>query len=175
MKAFRWVMAFFICVGVLSSCSKIKEKLKSEINDAFDTDFYTDCGGRDYARIPLIAPYELLSLGKDSIGQKWDLVQRNDINAFGGRILSPDDYRVTSIGICDSILYLSCKSYQSNEYKFLIVNTTNDKIIELNSIQELSEELYKWGIKSLDFASVDSIYYDSDGNCCCKNYRKEIR
>lgn len=146
------------CRKVNRKLSQLKEDIKTEINSTFDDDFYNDYGGRDYVRIPLIAPYELLSLEKDSVGQKWNLVKRNDINTFGGSVLSPDDYRVRGIGTCDSILYLSCKSNQSNEYKFMIVDAINDKIIGMNSIQELSEELYNSDIKSFDFAGVDNIY-----------------
>lgn len=136
---------------------KMKEVIKTEINSSFDDDFNTDYGGRDYVRIPLIAPYELLSLEKDSVGQIWNLVKRNDIYVFGGRVLSPDDYRVTSIGVCDSIFYLSCKSNQSNEYTFMIVDTTTDEIMELNSVQELSDILSKH-CTDIDFANVDSVY-----------------
>ena len=71
--------------------------------------------------------------------------------------MSPDDYRVMSIGVCDSILYLSCKSNQSNQYKFLIVDTTTDEIIELNSIQKLSDRLSEFRI-SIDFTNVDSLH-----------------
>ena len=169
------IVGLLVCIILsvsLSGCRKIhklKDDITTEINSAFDDDFYSDYCGRDYVRIPLISPYELLSLEKDSVGQKWDLVKRNDINTFGGSVLSPDDYRVRCIGLCDSILYLSCKHNQSNEYKFIIVDATNDKIIELNSIQELSEELYNSEIKSFDFAGVDNIYshiygmkYDND-------------
>lgn len=137
------------CRKVTDNLGKMKEVIKTEINSSFDDDFNTDYGGRDYVRILLIAPYELLSLEKDSFGQKWDLVKRNDICVFGGEVLSPDDYRVTGIGVCDSILYLSCKSNQSNEYKYMIVDAMKDEIIELNSIQKLSDRLSDLGIKSI--------------------------
>lgn len=146
------------CRKVTRKLSQLNEDVKTEINSLFDDDFNTDYGGRDYVRIPLIAPYELLSLEKDSLGPKWDLVKRNDIRVFGGRVLSQDDYRVMSIGTYDSILYLSCKHNLSNEHKFMIVDVKKDSVIELNSIQELSEELHKSGIEFLDFASVDSVY-----------------
>ena len=106
------IVGLLVCIILsvsLSGCRKIhklKEDIKTEINSTFDDDFYSDYGARDYVRIPLIAPYELLSLEKDSVGQKWDLVKRNDINTFGGSVLSPDDYRVRCIGLCDSIPFL---------------------------------------------------------------------
>ena len=164
-ERFLWhgMIIMLVCTVMLLSLNgcrkihKLKEDIKTEINSAFDDDFNTDYGGRDYVRIPLIAPYELLSLEKDSLGSKWDLVKRDDICVFGGRVLSPDDYRVMSIGICDSILYLSCKSNQSNQYKFLIVDTTTDEIIELNSIQKLSDRLSEFRI-SIDFTNVDSLH-----------------
>ena len=157
------IVGMLVCILLsvsLSGCRKIhklKADIKTEINSSFDDDFNTDYGGRDYVRIPLIAPYELLSLEKDSLGSKWDLIKRDDICVFGRRVLSPDDYRVMSIGVCDSILYLSCKSTQSNEYKFIIVDTTADEIMELNSIQELSDKLSKH-CSDIDFANVDSVY-----------------
>lgn len=164
-ERFLWhgMIIMLVCTVMLLSLSgcrkihKLKEDIKNEINSAFDDDFYSDYGGRDYVRIPLIAPYELLSLEKDSVGQKWDLVKRNDINTFGGSVLSPDDYRVRHIGTCDSILYLSCKHNQSNQYKFLIVDAATDEIIELNSMQGLSDILSKH-CTDIDFANVDSVY-----------------
>lgn len=164
-ERFLWhgMIIMLVCTVMLLSLSgcrkihKLKEDIKNEINSAFDDDFYSDYGGRDYVRIPLIAPYELLSLEKDSVGQIWNLVKRNDIYVFGGRVLTPDDYRVTGICVCDSIFYTSCKSNQSNEYTFLIVDTTTDEIIELNSIQGLSDRLSEFRI-SIDFTNVDSLH-----------------
>lgn len=150
-------LSFNSCRKVTDSLGKMKEVIKTEINSSFDDDFNTDYGGRDYVRIPLIAPYELLSLEKDSVGQKWNLVKRNDICVFGGRVLSPDDYRVTGIGVCDSIFYLSCKSNQPNEYTFMIVDTTTGEIMELNSMQKLSDRLSKH-CTDVDFTNVDSLY-----------------
>lgn len=164
-ERFLWhgMIIMLVCSVMLLSLNgcrkihKLKEDIKTEINSTFADDFYSDYGGRDYVRIPLIAPYELLSLEKDSVGQKWDLVKRNGINTFGGSVLSPEDYRVRYIGTCDSILYLSCKKNQSNQYKYLIVDTTTDEIMELNSIQELSDKLSKH-CSDIDFANVDSVY-----------------
>ena len=54
----------FVLLLVTCSCSRlkskyeaVKEQIKDEINDAFRTDFYSDSGGWDYRRVPLIAPY----------------------------------------------------------------------------------------------------------------------
>lgn len=180
-ERFLWhgMIIMLVCTVMLLSLNgcrkihKLKEDIKTEINSAFDDDFYSDYGGRDYVRIPLIAPYELLSLENDSLGSKWDLIKRDDICVFGGRVLSPDDYRVMSIGVCDSILYLSCKSTQSNEYKFIIVDTTADEIMELNSIQELSDKLSKH-CSDIDFANVDSVYsrLNSDKERCSQKKLK---
>ncbi|WP_303643611.1 hypothetical protein, partial [Bacteroides caecimuris] len=59
------IVGMLVCILLsvsLSGCRKIhklKADIKTEINSSFDDDFNTDYGGRDYVRIPLIAPYEL--------------------------------------------------------------------------------------------------------------------
>ena len=52
------IVGLLVCIILsvsLSGCRKIhklKDDITTEINSAFDDDFYSDYGGRDYVRIP---------------------------------------------------------------------------------------------------------------------------
>lgn len=83
------------------------EKIGEGLNDILSTDFYSDSGGWDYRRVPLIAPYELLSTLKHDNIRVWFCIKRDNLNEFGGPALNTDRLSVEYVGIADSTIYLS--------------------------------------------------------------------
>lgn len=95
------------CTRVKSKYESFKNRVAEAIDAPFQTDFYSDSGGWDYRRVPLIAPYELLSTLKHDNIRVWFCIKRNNLNEFGGPGLNTHRLSVEYVGIADSTIYLS--------------------------------------------------------------------
>lgn len=61
MKIFKLILLFSLCVFLFLSCGRFKH---NNVKDKKDS-FYTNTGGFDRPRIPLIKPYELLKVSEN--------------------------------------------------------------------------------------------------------------
>lgn len=168
----------FVLLLVTCSCSRlkskyeaVKEQIKDEINDAFRTDFYSDSGGWDYRRVPLIAPYELLSTLKHDNIRVWFCIKRDNLNEFGGPGLNTDRLSVEYVGIADSTIYLSYseafdditggKRYDALiSPRFAIIDVPTDSIEWHEAKDEWLNALNKRNITNPQLHHVDSLYED---------------
>lgn len=168
----------FVLLLVTCSCSRLKSKyeavkaqIKDEINDAFRTDFYSDSGGWDYRRVPLIAPYELLSTLKHDNIRVWFCIKRDNLNEFGGPALNTDRLSVEYVGIADSTIYLSYseafddiiggKRYDALiSPRFAIIDVPTDSIEWHEAKDEWLNALDIRNITNPQLHHIDSLYED---------------
>lgn len=59
------------CGRIGNKVSKATEQLKTGITEIFDGGFYSSPGGRDYCRVPLIKPWELISTFEEYNEKAW--------------------------------------------------------------------------------------------------------
>lgn len=163
------------CTRIKSKCNAIKEQIAEYIDAPFRTDFYSDLGGWDYRRVPLIAPYELLSTLKHDNIRVWFCIKRNNLNEFGGQGLDTDRLSVEYAGISDSTIYLSYSEtfddiigggrYDAwKSHRFAIIDVPTDSV-EWHEIQdEWLSALNKRNIINPQLHHVDSLYEDFANN-----------
>lgn len=176
-------ITLLLCISILlmCGCSRIKssyeaskENIKEAINEIFCEDFYYDLGGRDYRRVPLIAPYELMSLSKHNDVRVWDWYKRRDINNFGGYGVGVASERlsVEYAGISDSTIYL-CYTEALIDYdlgdnlesrRFVIIDVPTDSIEWHETREKWLTALNKRGIAQPQLHNVDSLYDDFANN-----------
>lgn len=156
------------CSRIKSSYETSKENIKDAINAIFCEDFYYDCGGRDYRRVPLIAPYELLSLSKHNNVRVWDWYKRDDINKFGGMGVVSNRLSVEYAGLSDSIIYIiyteALIDYDMGDNlemrRFVIIDVPTDSVEWHETRENWLTALNKRGIAKPQLHHVDSLYDD---------------
>lgn len=163
------------CSRIKSKYDEVKEKIKETIDAPFQTDFYSDLGGWDYRRVPLIAPYELLSTLKHDNIRVWICIKRNNLNEFGGQGLDTDRLSVEYAGIADSTIYLSYSEAfddiiggeQLNalmSHRFIIIDVPTDSVEWHETEDEWLDALNKRKITNPQRYHVDSLYADFANN-----------
>lgn len=174
MKICNKILALTIILASVCACTRVrskyaafKERIAETIDDIFSTDFYTSTGGLDYHRVPLIAPYELVSLNK---GEMWYCSKRDNINEFGGPVLQTAKYSVEYAGIADSIIYLSYTEAtdELNEFyttdllkrQYAIIDVSTDSVEWHETKEVWLAALNKRNITSPQLHQVDSLFDD---------------
>lgn len=163
------------CTRIKSKYEAVMEKIGEGLNDILSTDFYFDSGGWDYRRVPLIAPYELLSTLKHDNIRVWFCIKRNNLNEFGGPGLNTDRLSVEYVGIADSTIYLSYseafddiiggKRYDALiSPRFAIIDVPTDSIEWHETREEWLAALNKRNIINSQLYQVDSLYDDFANN-----------
>ena len=163
------------CTRLKSKYESFKSRVAETINVLFNTDFYSDLGGWDYRRIPLIAPYELLSMLRHDDIRVWLCIKRNNLNEFGGPGLDTDRLSVEYAGISDSTIYLSYsetfddiiggKRHDAWEsHRFAIIDVPTDSVEWHETEDEWMEALNKRNITNPQLHYVDSLYEDFANN-----------
>lgn len=177
---FSMLSLFFLlatcgCTRIKSKYDEVKEKIEEEFDALFQTDFYSDLGGWDYRRVPLIAPYELCSTFKHDNIRVWVCIKRNNLNEFGGPGLNTDRLSVEYAGISDSTIYLSYseafddiisgKRYDAlTSPRFAIIDVPTDSIEWHETEAEWLDALHKRNIANPQRHHVDSLYEDFANN-----------
>lgn len=163
------------CTRVKSKYESLKNWVAEAVDAPFQTDFYSDSGGWDYRRVPLIAPYELLSTLKHDNSRVWFCIKRNNLNEFGGPGLNTDRLSVEYAGIADSTIYLSYseafddiidRERQSawKSHRFVIIDVPTDSIEWHETKDEWLNALNKRNITNPQLHHVDSLYEDFANN-----------
>lgn len=163
------------CTRIKSKYEAVMEKIGEGLNDILSTDFYSDSGGWDYRRVPLIAPYELLSTLKHDNIRVWFCIKRNNLNEFGGPALNTDRLSVEYVGIADSTIYLSYseafddiiggKRYDALiSPRFAIIDVSTDSVEWHETREKWLTALNKRGISKPQLHDVDSLYDDFANN-----------
>lgn len=163
------------CTRIKSKYEAVMEKIGEGLNDILSTDFYSDSGGWDYRRVPLIAPYELLSTLKHDNIRVWFCIKRNNLNEFGGQGLDTDRLSVEYVGIADSTIYLSYseafddiiggKRYDALiSPRFAIIDVSTDSVEWHETREKWLTALNKRGISKPQLHDVDSLYDDFANN-----------
>lgn len=164
------------CARMKLKYDEVKEKIKEEFDALFQTDFYSDLGGWDYRRVPLIAPYELCSMLKYDNIRVWVCIKRNNLNEFGGPGLDTDRLSVEYAGISDSIIYLSYSEafddviiggerYDAwKSHRFAIIDVPTDSIEWHETKDKWLNALNKRNITNPQRYHVDSLYEDFANN-----------
>lgn len=173
----------FVLLLLMCSCSRlkskydsVKEQIKNEINDAFRTDFYSDCGAWDYYRVPLIAPYELTAIDDRN---EWHCEKRRNIDKFdyySNGLLSAR-LSVEYAGISDSIIYLNyteeltpLEKMPGHAYgnwemrRFVIIDVSTDSVEWHETREEWLIALNNRGVSKPQLHDVDSLYDDFANN-----------
>lgn len=174
MKKWQKIVCIFIMMSVICGCTRVRSKytafktwISETINEVFSTDFYTSTGGWDYRRVPLIAPYELLSLNH---GKDWNCCKRDNINVFGGPLLETSKRSIEYAGITDSTIYLSYTEdldelcdfgdpeWQKRQYA--IIDVPTDSVEWHETKEDWLSALEKRNIMNPQLHRVDSLYED---------------
>lgn len=176
------IVGFLMILLLICGCTRVKSKyesLKNWVAEAiyapFQTDFYSDSGGWDYRRVPLIAPYELLSTLKHDNIRVWFCIKRNNLNEFGGPGLDTERLSVEYAGIADSTIYLSYSEAFDDiiggerhnalmSPRFVIIDVPTDSIEWYETKDEWHEALNKRNITNPQLHHVDSLYDDFANN-----------
>ncbi|WP_349069934.1 hypothetical protein [Bacteroides zhangwenhongii] len=178
---FSMLSLFFLlatcgCTRIKSKYDEVKERIEEEFDALFQTDFYSDLGGWDYSRVPLIAPYELCSTLKYDNISVWVCIKRNNLNEFGGPGLDTDRLSVEYAGISDSIIYLSYseafddviiggeRSDAWKSHRFAIIDVPTDSVEWHETEAEWLDALHKRNIANPQCHHVDSMYEDFANN-----------
>lgn len=178
MKKWQKIVSIIAILILVCGCTKIKSKYEAvmgkigeRLNDILSTDFYFDSGGWDYRRVPLIAPYELISMLKHDNIRIWRCFKRDNLNEFGGQGLDTDRLSVEYAGITDSTIYLSyseafddiiggvrCDVRKS--HRFAIIDVPTDSVEWHETKDKWLEALNKRNITNPQLHQVDSLYDD---------------
>lgn len=176
------IVGFLMIMLLICGCTRVKSKYESfknwvaeAIDASFQTDFYSDSGGWDYRRVPLIAPYELLSTLKHENIRVWFCIKRNNLNEFGGPGLDTDRLSVEYAGIADSTIYLSYSEAFDDiiggerhnalmSHRFVIIDVPTDSIEWHETKDEWLSALNKRNIINPQLHQVDSLYEDFANN-----------
>lgn len=163
------------CSRIKSKYDEVKETIKETIDAPFQADFYSDLGGWDYRRVPLIAPYELLSTLKHDNIRVWLCIKRNNLYEFGGQRLDTDRLSVEYVGIADSTIYLSYSETFDDiiggerhialmSHRFVIIDVPTESIEWHETKDEWLNALNQRNIINPQLYQVDSLYDDFANN-----------
>ena len=177
------IVGFLMILLLICGCTRVKSKYESfknwvaeAIEAPFQTDFYSDSGGWDYRRVPLIAPYELLSTLKHDNIRVWFCIKRNNLNEFGGPGLDTDRLSVEYVGISDSIIYLGYSEAFDDiiiggeryaawkSHRFAIIDVPTNSVEWHETEDEWLNALNKRNIINPQLHHVDSLYEDLANN-----------
>ncbi|WP_195628784.1 hypothetical protein [Bacteroides finegoldii] len=169
------VLSVCSCRRIANKVYEIKECILSGIDEIFDNGFYTNPGGWDYIRLPLIAPYQLLSLDNILTERFWVLVIENDVNDtdLGTNVVQSARKTVETVGITDSVIYCRYSKELSPDYndlaiekfelameRFIIVDTRCDSVMLIEEEDEFRNALEHLGVHEPVMYQVDSVYND---------------
>lgn len=161
-------LLLFGCGRIRNKVHEVKEQVKSGMAEIFDEGFYTSPGGRDYCRVPLIEPWELISTLEDSNGKEWHCGKRED----SGTTLVPTPRRtVEMIGITDSTVYCRySEALATDEHGFMnpsgdrntgcycIIDTRCDSVMSFDTEKPFREALRRLNVPNPLMHAVDSVY-----------------
>jgi len=123
-------------------------------------EFYTDKGGMDWGRVPLIKPYEIVSLREGNWGTR--SVDTSDV------ALSMPGVR--SVNVVDSFIFISGEKTilngQEVEAAWFVINSKNHNVLGFKDHKDYLNHLYFIGIdnepKLLDVREVSQYFLKHD-------------
>jgi hypothetical protein len=80
-------------------------------NESNRDDFYTNRGGWDYARLPLVQPYEAMNTAPQDVGE-WNITFHTELKNNAAT-------NVKSVSIIDSVIFIQCGDSTLFKYQYV--------------------------------------------------------
>ncbi len=163
-----WVILLLMVCAV--GCSRVKKYAKNKAEKAIEKtvekipwvekegDFYTRSSGWDYARLPLIEPYEATNVTGDEWLLDNDLINPSGNNSAGN---------ISKIGVSKPYIFIYCDSTtlvngQEVDCAWYIINADKNELSTFLTEKECNNYLSKRKITLPEMYEIDSLWNEFD-------------